>query len=171
MWVWSHPPCVFMTVSRLLKTDKAAIMGSRLPGILEEVDGEFGHFLCFNLTWQKTNWLEACLSHSIIDVPAIISRWATEELSWHRIRDMEIFIFIFIVIQLQLSAFSPHPSTPPQPNPPPYPAFILPLDFVHVSFIVVPVNPSPHCPLAIVRLFLTSMRDMEFKKVFLIVWF
>ena len=62
-----------------------------------------------------------------------------------------IFIFlifkIFIVIQLQLSAFSPHPSTPPQPNPPPSPASTLPLDFVHVSFIVVPVNPSPHCPL------------------------
>ena len=46
-----------------------------------------------------------------------------------------IFILkIFSVIQLQLSAFSPHPST-------------LPLDFVHVSFIVVSENPSPHCPL------------------------
>ena len=42
----------------------------------------------------------------------------------------------FIVIQLQLSAFSPHPSTPPQPNPPPSPTSTLPLDFVHVSFIV-----------------------------------
>ena len=39
---------------------------------------------------------------------------------------------IFIVVQLQLSAFSPHP-TPAKP-----------LDFVHVSFIVVPVIPSPH---------------------------
>ena len=57
------------------------------------------------------------------------------------------FFLIFIVIQLQLSAFSPHPSTPPQQNPPPSPASTLPLDFVHVSFIVVPVNPSPHCPL------------------------
>ena len=53
----------------------------------------------------------------------------------------------FIVIQLQLSAFSPHPSTPPQLNPPPFPASTLPLDFVHVSFIVVPENPSPHYPL------------------------
>ena len=50
------------------------------------------------------------------------------------------------VIQLQLSAFSPHPSTPPQPNPPPSPTFTLPFDFVHVSFIVVPVIPSSHCP-------------------------
>ena len=43
---------------------------------------------------------------------------------------------IFIVIQLQLCAFSPHPSTPPQLNPPPSPT----LGFVHVSFIVVPVQ-------------------------------
>ena len=53
----------------------------------------------------------------------------------------------FIVIQLQLCAFSPHPSTSPQTNPPPSPTSTLPLDFVHVSFIVVPVIPSPHCPL------------------------
>ena len=55
------------------------------------------------------------------------------------------FLKIFIVIQLQLFAFSPHPCTPPQPNPPPSPTSTLPLDFVHVSFIVAPVNPSPHC--------------------------
>ena len=36
-------------------------------------------------------------------------------------------------------AFSPHPSTPPQPNPPPSPTSTLPLDFVHVSFIVAPI--------------------------------
>ena len=51
-----------------------------------------------------------------------------------------LIYFIFIVVQLQLSAFSPHPSTPPQPNPPPSPASILPLGFVHVSFILVPKN-------------------------------
>ena len=50
----------------------------------------------------------------------------------------------FIVAQLQLSAFSPHPSPPSPPNPPPSLAF--PLGFVRVSFIVVPENPSPHCP-------------------------
>ena len=49
------------------------------------------------------------------------------------------FFLIFIVIQLQLCAFSPHPPTPPQLNPPPSPTSTLPLDFVHVSFIVVPV--------------------------------
>ena len=59
----------------------------------------------------------------------------------------KFFFLIFIVIQLQLSAFSPHPSTPPEPNPPPSPTSALPLDFVHVSFIVVPIIPSPHCPL------------------------
>ena len=41
----------------------------------------------------------------------------------------------------------PHPSTPLQPNSPPSPASTLPLGFVHVSFIVVLENPSPHCPL------------------------
>ena len=54
------------------------------------------------------------------------------------------FLKIFIVIQLQLYAFSPHPSTPPQPNPPPSPTSTLSLDFVHVSFIVVPESPGTH---------------------------
>ena len=53
----------------------------------------------------------------------------------------------FIVIQLQLHAFSPHRSTTPQLNPPPSPTSTLPLDFVHMTFIVVPVIPSSHCPL------------------------
>ena len=56
------------------------------------------------------------------------------------------FLKIFIVIQLQLYAFSPHPSTLPQPNPPPSPTSTLPLGFVHVSFIVVLIIPSSHCP-------------------------
>ena len=51
------------------------------------------------------------------------------------------FLNYFIVVQLQLSAFYPHP------NPPPSLASTLPLGFAHVSFIVVPENPSPHCPL------------------------
>ena len=49
-------------------------------------------------------------------------------------------------MQLQLYACSPHPSTRPQVNPPPSPLSTLPLGFVHVSFIVVPVIPSTHCP-------------------------
>ena len=57
------------------------------------------------------------------------------------------FLTFFIVVQLQLSAFSLHPSTPPQLSPPPSPTSTLPLGFVHVSFIVVPENPSPHYPL------------------------
>ena len=56
------------------------------------------------------------------------------------------FLNYIIVMQLLLSAFSRHLSTPLQPNPPPSPASTLPLGFVHVSFIVVPENPSPHCP-------------------------
>ena len=50
---------------------------------------------------------------------------------------------LFIVIQLQLSAYFPHPSTPPQPTHLPLPPTTLPLDFVHVYFIVAPVNSSP----------------------------
>ena len=69
----------------------------------------------------------------------------------------DLFNKNFIVIQLQLSAFSLHPSTPPQPKPPPFFTSSPTLGFVHVSFIVVPVIPSPHSPLAIVRLFLTSV--------------
>ena len=55
--------------------------------------------------------------------------------------------YLFIFIQLQLSAFSPLPSTPAQPVPPPFPTSTLPLDFVLVSFIVAPTDPSPHYPL------------------------
>ena len=61
-----------------------------------------------------------------------------------------LFIFLFFklfFIQLQFSVFSPHPSTPPQPVPPPSPTSTLPLDFVLVSFIVAPIDPSPHYPL------------------------
>ena len=58
-------------------------------------------------------------------------------ITWFFLDKVSCFLFlIFIVIQLQLCAFSPHPSTPPHPNPPPSPTSTLPLDFVHVSFIV-----------------------------------
>ena len=81
------------------------------------------------------------------------------------------FLNYFIVVQLQLSAFSLHPSTSPQSSPPPSPASTLPLGFVHVSFIVVPDNSSPHyplptSPLAVVRLFLTSMSLVIFCLLF-----
>ena len=64
----------------------------------------------------------------------------------NRYREFYLFLNYFIIVQLQLSAFSPHPFTPPQPNPPPSLASTFPLGFVHASFIVVPENPSPHCP-------------------------
>ena len=53
---------------------------------------------------------------------------------------LPFFIFIFsnfIVVQVQFSAFSPHPRlTPSTPV------------IVHVSFMIVPTNPSP-CPLIV----------------------
>ena len=81
----------------------------------------------------------------------------------------KIFFKFFIVIQLQLCAFSPPPSTPNQLKLPPYPISTLPLYLVHVSFIVVPVIPSSHCPPhppAIVRLFLTTMSLVIFCLLF-----
>ena len=74
------------------------------------------------------------------------SRWIYCASSHNQKKDNTNYFLIFIVIQLQLYAFSPHPSTPPQLNPPPSPTSTLPLDFVHVSFIVVPIIPSSHCP-------------------------
>ena len=61
---------------------------------------------------------------------------------------LQYLFFNYFIVQSQLSAFSPHPSTPPQLNPPPSPTYTLPLDFLHVSFIVAPVNPFPHYPLS-----------------------
>ena len=85
-----------------------------------------------------------------------------------------IFHFLknyFIVVQLQLSVFTPCYSPPPQPNPPPSLASTPLLDFVHVSFIVVPENPypplsPPNSPLVTVRLFLISMSLVIFCLLF-----
>ena len=50
--------------------------------------------------------------------------------------------FFSFIDQVQFSAFSPHPFPPPQPSPPPSPVSTA-VVIVHVSFIIVPVNPSP----------------------------
>ena len=112
-------------------------------------------------TWWIENlkdvfWRQTLKYHSFWGVIKILGSYSkvwyfrTANFNWCATR---IFIFFPLfkknfVIQLQLSAFSPHPSTPPQTIPPPSHTSTLPLDFVHVSFIVVPVNPSPHCPLS-----------------------
>ena len=65
--------------------------------------------------------------------------------------------------------FSPTLPPQPQPNLPPSLGSTLPLGFVHVSFIVVPSNPSPHyptSPLVTVRLFLISMSLVIFWLLF-----
>ena len=67
-----------------------------------------------------------------------------------------------------MSAFSPHPSSQTHLSSLTY---TLPLGFVHVSFIVVPKKPSPHyplppSPLAIIRLFLTSVSLVMFCLLF-----
>ena len=61
-------------------------------------------------------------------------------------KDISQYLFFkknYFIVQLQLSAFTSHPSQTHLPPLLPQP----PLGFVHVSFIVVPENPSPHYPL------------------------
>ena len=62
------------------------------------------------------------------------------------IKCIYIYINFYCYSITVVCIFSPslHP-TPSEPTSPP--TSTLPLDFVHVSFIVVPVNPSPYCPL------------------------
>ena len=65
-----------------------------------------------------------------------------------------LFAFIFIYLFLNFYYYSItvvcrfSPSLHPTSAEPPSPTSTLPLDFVHVSFIVVPVITSPHCPLS-----------------------
>ena len=72
---------------------------------------------------------------------------------------LSFFNFNFLLLfNYSCVPFLPIPPPHPSWTPPPSPTSTLPLDFVHVSFIVAPVNPSlhspPYSPLAIVRLFL-----------------
>ena len=54
------------------------------------------------------------------------------------------YCYSITLVCLFLPIPPPHPSQNPLPPPS---SSLLPLDFVHVSFIVVPVIPFPHCPL------------------------
>ena len=104
--------------------------------------------------WEKLDLVAPCIILDGESNPWPFGLWEDTPLNWATpARAVCLFFFLFfyffiffIVIQLQLYAFSPHPSTPPQLNPPPSPFSTLPLGFVHVSFIVVPVIPSTHCP-------------------------
>ena len=70
---------------------------------------------------------------------------STPILIWSNVVQLAFFFnFCYYLITVDW-LFSP-PSTPLQRKPPPSPTSTLPLDFVHMSFIVVPVIPSPHCP-------------------------
>ena len=79
-----------------------------------------------------------------------------------------LFLKLFYCCSITVVCIYP----PPQPNPPPSLASTPHLGFVHVSFIVVPENRSPHClshpssPLAVVRLFLISMSMVIFCLLF-----
>ena len=55
-----------------------------------------------------------------------------------------LFIYFYSVTIVCLFSPSLHP-TPAEP--PPSPTSALPLDFVLVSFLVAPIDPSPHYPL------------------------
>ena len=61
---------------------------------------------------------------------------------------LSFFNFNFVLLfNYSCVPFLPIPLPHPIRTPPPSPTSTLPLDFVHVPFIVVPVIPSPHCPL------------------------
>ena len=83
-----------------------------------------------------------------------------------------VFIFFnyFIVVQLQLSAFSLHPSTPPQLKPPSllcfHPPPLLCPCVLYSSWEPFFPQSLPPSPLAIVRLFLTSMSVVIFYLLF-----
>ena len=72
-----------------------------------------------------------------------------KKISMRQCSKIRLFFLILIFYCYSITVvclFSP--SLHPTPaNPPPSPISTLPLDFVHASFIVVPVIPSPHCPL------------------------
>ena len=108
------------------------------------------HFRNVN-TYQEGQVFVIHTSFSIALIRQHLAEWALamKKKGWGKRKKYFSFLKInlFIYIQLQLSAFSPLPSTPPQPVPPPSPTSNLPLDFVLVSFIVAPINPSPHYPL------------------------
>ena len=58
------------------------------------------------------------------------------------------FTLFFPFLKILLFKYSclHFPFTPTQPSPPPSPESTPPLGFVHVSFVVVPINPSPFPP-------------------------
>ena len=66
--------------------------------------------------------------------------------------------------------FSP-PLPPPQPNLLPSFASTPALGFVHVSFIVVPENPSPHCPLPSPRWLLLDCSQFQCLWLYVVCFF
>ena len=133
--------------------------------------------LCRNILKNQTIKMKRFWSS--VCVPVIKSPYHKFVCLDSKFKKWFIYLFlnlIFIVIQLQLSAFSPHPSTPPQPNPPTSlprlhpPPWFCPC--VLYSSSCKPLSPlSPlHSPLAIVRLFLTSMSLVIFCLLFFFCW-
>ena len=94
------------------------------------------------------------------------------------LRVVVFYFFIFLFFKILycylitlVCAFSPHPSTSLQLNPPPSPTSMLPLDFVHVSFIVVSVIPSPHCPLPTPPWLLLDCSKLQFLWLYFVCFF
>ena len=100
------------------------------------------------LTWgYKSFYYEDLTKESILEEVVFELK-----VSRSKVRENHVFVFSFSNFQLfyccsitVVCIFSP-PLHPTPARPPPSPASTLPLGFVHVSFIVVPENPSIHYP-------------------------
>ena len=142
-WLWSSYP-----ISRLV-----GITSSWVLCTYAVTPAVFHGFLAF--------WYD--MSRSLCTLPTHDLEWAISQISpeyfyWGTLEGSFFyyyyFLFIFLILILYcysitvVCLFSPslHP-TPAEP--PPSPTSTLPLDIVHVSFMVVPVIPFPHCPLPI----------------------
>ena len=112
------------------------------------------------LIWSSHQLCQESIATRILK----IRKWGSDK------SNIFFFLFFFIAIQLQLSAFSPLPPLHPSQThlPPPPPIWFCPCVLYRSSCKPLCQQSPPHSPLAIVRLFLTSMYLVIFCLLFLL---